>query len=43
MNGQEAPKKWQGGLNITYKLGNSENENFRLKMEIHSSLEERSV
>lgn len=43
MKGNEAPKNWQGGLNITYKLGNAENEKFRLKMEIHSILEEKLV
>lgn len=42
MKGKRVPSDWQGGLNLTYTLGNEGLENEEeLEIEVHSSLEKR--
>jgi hypothetical protein len=43
MGGQNAPKEWQGGLNVTYKLGPGLVNQQKLEIEIHSTIEKRWI
>lgn len=37
LEGEEAPKDWQGGFNFTYKLGSSfKNPSWKIKMEVYN-------
>ncbi|KAI6191816.1 hypothetical protein M3Y97_00268800 [Aphelenchoides bicaudatus] len=43
MGGHSAPKEWQGGLNVTYKLGPGLINNQKLEIEVHSTIEKREI
>ena len=41
MAGDDAPTEWQGGINITYKIGGSFTEGGKISVEVHNMLEEK--
>lgn len=42
--GPEAPKTWQGGLNITYHIGPGfKNSSAKLKLEVNNELQEKTI
>ncbi|TKR73126.1 hypothetical protein L596_020474 [Steinernema carpocapsae] len=43
MEGQNVPVEWQGGINVTYKLGPGLKNSEKVKIDVKSTLEKRSV
>ncbi|KAK0413185.1 hypothetical protein QR680_006650 [Steinernema hermaphroditum] len=43
MDGQGVPKEWQGGLNVTYKLGPGLLNGEKVKIDVKSTLDKRAV
>uniref|UniRef100_A0A1I8AKR8 Peptidase_M28 domain-containing protein n=1 Tax=Steinernema glaseri TaxID=37863 RepID=A0A1I8AKR8_9BILA len=43
MDGGDVPAEWQGGLNVTYKLGPGLKNGEKVKIDVKSTLEKRSI